>query len=79
MTIPAHIPAERVVDFDRFSGPELGSCPHRRVSDGSVEMCEVLLAHAARPGVQPLGPVEGDNCDTRVADFVETLTHGREP
>lgn len=33
MTIPAHVPAERVVDFDRFAGPELGSCPHRRVSE----------------------------------------------
>lgn len=33
MTIPSHVPADRIVDFDRFSGPELGSCPHRRVSE----------------------------------------------
>jgi len=33
MSIPSHVPADRVVDFDRFSGEELSSCPHRRVSE----------------------------------------------
>lgn len=33
MSIPAHVPADRVVDFDRFAGAELSSCPHRRVSE----------------------------------------------
>lgn len=32
MTIPSHVPPERIVEFDRFSGPELASCPHQRVS-----------------------------------------------
>jgi cytochrome P450 len=32
MTIPSHVPPERVVDFDRFSGPELARCPHQQVS-----------------------------------------------
>lgn len=30
--IPAHVPPERVVDFDRFTAPELQRCPHRGVS-----------------------------------------------
>lgn len=33
MSIPSHVPADRVVDFDRFSGEELSSCPHQRVSE----------------------------------------------
>lgn len=33
MSIPSHVPADRVVDFDRFTGEELASCPHRRVSE----------------------------------------------
>ena len=32
MPIPVHVPADRVVDFDRFSGPELARCPHQQVS-----------------------------------------------
>ena len=31
--IPSHIPPERVVDFDRFNGPELQRCPHRAVTE----------------------------------------------
>ena len=31
--IPAHVPPERVVDFDRFQGPEVQRCPHRAVSE----------------------------------------------
>ena len=31
--IPEHIPLERVVTFDRFTGPELQQCPHRAVTD----------------------------------------------
>jgi len=31
--IPAHVPPERVVAFDRFQAPELQRCPHQRVSE----------------------------------------------
>ena len=31
--IPAHVPPELVVDFDRFSSPVLQRCPHRGVAD----------------------------------------------
>lgn len=31
--IPSHVPAERVVDFDRFRGPELQRCPHQAVTE----------------------------------------------
>lgn len=30
--IPAHVPPERVVEFDRFTSPELQRCPHSGVS-----------------------------------------------
>ena len=31
--IPAHVPRERVVDFDRFTSPALQRCPHRGVTE----------------------------------------------
>lgn len=31
-TIPDHVPAELVVDFDRFQAPELQRCPHQAVT-----------------------------------------------
>ena len=30
--IPPHVPPDRVVEFDRFQGPQLQQCPHRQVS-----------------------------------------------
>ena len=30
--VPDHIPAQRVVDFDRFSAPQLKQCPHSAVT-----------------------------------------------
>ena len=31
--IPAHVPPDRVVEFDRFTSPVLQRCPHRGVAE----------------------------------------------
>ena len=46
--IPAHVPRERVVDFDRFTSAALQRCPHRAVSELFASSPEIFYTTGDR-------------------------------